>query len=64
MDYDERLDAYSRTVVDVTESVISSIASVASISVRTSREGGSGSASVITADRFLAHERARRRGCG
>jgi S1-C subfamily serine protease len=40
MDDNEILDAYSRTVV-------------ASIGVRTSRGGGSGSASVITADGFL-----------
>ena len=50
MDDNEILDAYSRTVVDVAESVLPSVASV---SVRTSRGGGSGSASVITADRFL-----------
>jgi S1-C subfamily serine protease len=50
MDDNEILDAYSRTVVEVAESVLPS---VASISVRTSRGGGSGSASVITADGFL-----------
>jgi S1-C subfamily serine protease len=50
MDDNEILDAYSRTVVDVAESVLPSVASV---SVRTSRGGGSGSASVITADGFL-----------
>jgi S1-C subfamily serine protease len=50
MDDNEILDAYSRTVVDVAESVLPS---VASITVRTSRGGGSGSASVITADGFL-----------
>ncbi len=50
MDDDEILDAYSRTVVDVAESVLPSVASV---SVRTSRGGGAGSASVITADGFL-----------
>jgi S1-C subfamily serine protease len=50
MDDNEILDAYSRTVVDVAESVLPS---VASISVRTSRGGGAGSASVITADGFL-----------
>jgi len=50
MDDNEILDAYSRTVVDVAESVLPSVASVA---VRTARGGGSGSASVITADGFL-----------
>ena len=50
MDDNEILDAYSRTVVDVADSVLPSVASV---SVRTSRGGGSGSASVITADGFL-----------
>jgi S1-C subfamily serine protease len=50
MDDNEILDAYSRTVVDVAESVLPSVASIA---VRTSRGGGSGSASVITADGFL-----------
>jgi S1-C subfamily serine protease len=50
MDDNEILDAYSRTVVDVAESVLPSVASV---SVRTPRGGGSGSASVITADGFL-----------
>jgi S1-C subfamily serine protease len=50
MDDNEILDAYSRTVVDVAESVLPSVASV---SVRTSRGGGSGSASVITVDGFL-----------
>jgi S1-C subfamily serine protease len=50
MDDNEILDAYSRTVVDVAESVLPSVASV---SVRTSRGGGAGSASVITADGFL-----------
>jgi S1-C subfamily serine protease len=50
MDDNDILDAYSRTVVDVAESVLPSVASV---SVQTSRGGGSGSASVITADGFL-----------
>jgi S1-C subfamily serine protease len=50
MDDNDILDAYSRTVVDVADSVLPSVASV---SVRTSRGGGSGSASVITADGFL-----------
>ena len=50
MDDNEILDAYSRSVVNVAESVLPSVASV---SVRTSRGGGSGSASVITADGFL-----------
>jgi S1-C subfamily serine protease len=50
MDDNEILDAYSRTVVDIAESVLPSVASV---SVRTSRGGGAGSASVITADGFL-----------
>jgi S1-C subfamily serine protease len=50
MDDNEILDAYSRTVVEVAESVLPS---VASISVRTSRGGGAGSASVIDADGFL-----------
>jgi S1-C subfamily serine protease len=50
MDDNEILDAYSRTVVDVAASVLPSVASV---SVRTSRGGGAGSASVITADGFL-----------
>ncbi len=50
MDDNEILDAYSRTVVEVADSVLPS---VASITVRTSRGGGSGSASVITADGFL-----------
>ena len=53
MDDNEILDAYSRTVVDVAESVLPSVASV---SVRTSRGGGSGSASVITADGFLTRD--------
>ena len=44
------LDAYSRSVISVAETVLPS---VASLSVRTSRGGGSGSASVITADGFL-----------
>src|SRR5471030_483905 len=46
----DALDAYSRTVIDVAERVLPA---VASISVRTSAGGGSGSASVITADGFL-----------
>jgi S1-C subfamily serine protease len=50
MDDNEILDAYSRTVVDVADSVLPSVASIA---VRTSRGGGSGSASVITADGYL-----------
>jgi S1-C subfamily serine protease len=50
MDDNDILDAYSRTVVDVAESVLPSVASV---SVRTARGGGSGSASVITTDGFL-----------
>lgn len=50
MDDDGLLDAYSRTVVDVAARVLPS---VASITVRTSRGAGAGSASVITADGFL-----------
>lgn len=50
MDSDEILDAYSRTVIDVAERVLPA---VASISVRTSRGGGAGSASVITDDGFM-----------
>jgi S1-C subfamily serine protease len=44
------LDAYSRTVMSVAEAVLPSVASV---SVRTSRGGGLGSASVISADGYL-----------
>jgi S1-C subfamily serine protease len=44
------LDAYSRTVIGVAETVLPSVASVA---VRTPRGGGSGSASVITPDGHL-----------
>ena len=44
------LDAYSRTVVGVAETVLPSVASIA---VRTPRGGGSGSASVITGDGHL-----------
>ena len=44
------LDAYSRSVISVAETVLPS---VASLSVRTARGGGSGSASVITDDGFL-----------
>ena len=47
---EEPLDAYSRVVVGVAESVLPS---VASLSVRTGRGSGSGSASVITDDGFL-----------
>jgi S1-C subfamily serine protease len=50
MNDDEPLDAYSRVVVDVADKVLPS---VASISVRSSRGGGSGSASVISDDGFL-----------
>src|SRR5574340_1803453 len=46
----DALDAYSQTVVSVAESVLPSVASLA---VRTSRGGGSGSASVITGDGLL-----------
>jgi S1-C subfamily serine protease len=46
----DALDAYSRTVMNVTRSVLPSVASV---SVRTSRGDGAGSASVITTDRDL-----------
>ena len=44
------LDAYSRTVIRVAETVLPSVASIA---VRTARGGGSGSASVITAEGHL-----------
>ncbi|MGN6742979.1 MAG: peptidase S1, partial [Amnibacterium sp.] len=44
MDDASVLDAYSRTVVAVAESVLPS---VASISVRTARGGGAGSATVV-----------------
>jgi S1-C subfamily serine protease len=44
------LDAYSATVMRVTQSVLPSVAAV---NVRTRRGGGAGSASVITADRHL-----------
>jgi S1-C subfamily serine protease len=50
MDDDEVLDAYSRVVMGVAQSVLPSVASV---QVRTSRGQGSGSASVITDDGFL-----------
>jgi S1-C subfamily serine protease len=44
------LDAYSRTVIRVAETVLPSVASIA---VRTARGGGSGSASVITSEGHL-----------
>jgi S1-C subfamily serine protease len=47
---EEPLDAYSRTVVAVAESVLPS---VASLTVRTARGSGAGSASVITTDGYL-----------
>jgi S1-C subfamily serine protease len=47
---DEALDAYSRAVVHVAETVLPSVASLA---VRGRRGGGAGSASVITPDGFL-----------
>ena len=50
MSGDDILDAYSRTVVAVAEAVLPA---VASITVRTTRGGGSGSASVITGDGYL-----------
>jgi S1-C subfamily serine protease len=50
MSEDGALDAYSRAVVDVADKVLPS---VASITVRSSRGGGSGSASVIADDGFL-----------
>jgi S1-C subfamily serine protease len=50
MSDEELLDAYSRTVVGVAESVLPSVASVR---VRTRRGDGTGSASVITADGIL-----------
>jgi S1-C subfamily serine protease len=50
MDDDGLLDAYSRTVMAVATRVLPSVASV---SVRTSRGAGAGSASVITQDGFL-----------
>jgi S1-C subfamily serine protease len=46
----EALDAYSRTVIDVAERVLPS---VASITVRTASGGGAGSASVIGAEGLL-----------
>jgi S1-C subfamily serine protease len=49
-DDSEALDAYSRAVVRVAESVLPS---VASLRVRTRRGDGAGSASVLTADGFL-----------
>ena len=50
-DDDEALDAYSRTIVRVAETVLPS---VASLEVRTSRgRAGAGSASVITSDGYL-----------
>ena len=48
--HESPLDAYSRTVIGVAETVLPSVASIA---VRTSRGGGSGSASVITSDGHL-----------
>jgi S1-C subfamily serine protease len=50
MDTDDALDAYSRTVIEVAEAVLPS---VASISVRTAQGGGAGSASVISNDGLL-----------
>jgi S1-C subfamily serine protease len=50
MDDDELLDAYSRTVVAVAGTVLPSVASV---TVRSRRGAGTGSASVITLDGFL-----------
>jgi S1-C subfamily serine protease len=50
MDDDELLDAYSRTVVAVASTVLPSVASV---TVRSRRGAGTGSASVITSDGFL-----------
>ncbi|HEV7183985.1 MAG TPA: trypsin-like peptidase domain-containing protein [Leifsonia sp.] len=50
MDDDGLLDAYSRTVVAVAAHVLPSVASV---TVRSIRGSGSGSASVITSDGFL-----------
>ncbi len=47
---DDLLDSYSRAVIGVAERVLPS---VASITVRTARGGGSGSASVIDADGYL-----------
>lgn len=47
---DEALDAYSRAVVHVAETVLPS---VASLSVRSRRGSGAGSASVITPDGFM-----------
>ena len=47
---DEALDAYSLSVIAVAEKVLPS---VASLSVRTARGGGAGSASVITSDGYL-----------
>lgn len=47
---DEALDAYSRTVMAVAEAVLPS---VASLTVRTRRGTGAGSASVITSDGYL-----------
>jgi len=48
--HESPLDAYSRTVIGVAETVLPSVASIA---VRTSRGGGSGSASVITVEGHL-----------
>jgi S1-C subfamily serine protease len=50
MDDDEVLDAYSAAVVRVAELVLPS---VASLTVRSGRRSGAGSASVLTADGFL-----------
>ena len=50
MDTEDPLDAYSAVVTDVAACVLPS---VASLSVRTARGEGAGSASVITADGFL-----------
>jgi S1-C subfamily serine protease len=50
MNEDDALDAYSRTVVHIAESVLPS---VASLRVRNRRGQGAGSASVVTTDGFL-----------
>ena len=50
MDTEDPLDAYSAVVIEVARSVLPS---VASLSVRTRRGEGAGSASVITSDGFL-----------
>jgi S1-C subfamily serine protease len=50
MSDEDALDAYSQAVMGVAERVLPSVASV---SVRTTRGAGAGSASVITADGFL-----------